>query len=511
MTTARQPHRSLRRLLIEGHGRPLAALLLALLLVLQLGTQLPPAWGAHMPTRLSAGLNTIGAPLVAVRYWLFDSYQKVLPRHARSQPVTVVAIDEKSLKQLGQWPWPRDHLADLLYTIARYQPAVVGLDTYMPEADQTSPDRVADRLPPYLQDLAGRLRALPSNDVRLAQALHQVPSVLGAAGFDFKAYTTTEGMRSAPMQITGGDPVPYVRQYPQVLASLPQLQAASWGQALLSVNSESGGVHRVALVSAVGKVLVPGLPMELFRIATGSDAISVAADQHGVRSVQVADLDVPTQSNGDIYLHYAHLADGLGRYVSAIDVLQGQTDASMFKGKLVLIGLTGSGLNDMRYTPLQEMVPGIEIQAQTVEALFDRDFLLRPWWFRWLELAVTLVLGATLLWYVPRTDNGLARAIRLSPPRAILAIGLLAVVTYGGGLALFGFGGWLIDTSPVVIGTLAVLASLVGSSMLASLADARVKLTGLVASGLALGACANATLCCTPRCTALARQITDCP
>jgi hypothetical protein len=205
----------------------------------------------------------------------------------------------------------------------------------------------------------------------LAQALAAMPTVLGAAGFDFRAYTTSSGMRSVPLRVMGDDPRPFVRHYPQVLASLPQLQAAASGQALLSVDAHSGGVRRIAMIATVGEQLVPGLALEMFRVGTGDDAIRVTSNAHGVASVRVAELDVPTQSNGDIYLHFARQADGMARYVSAVDVMQGRVDTAMLAGKLVLLGLTGSGLNDMRYTALQELVPGIEIQAQVMEALYD--------------------------------------------------------------------------------------------------------------------------------------------
>lgn len=477
----------LRRLLIGGRGRPMAALLLALLLLLQLASQLPSSWLQQVPPQLAAGLAIAGAPLAEGRDWLFDSFQKLLPRQALSQPVTIVAIDEKSLRQVGQWPWPRDRLAALIGSIQHRQPAVLGLDIYMPEADQSSPDLLAARLPASQHALADQLRSLPGNDRLLAQALAAMPTVLGAAGFDFRAYTTSSGMRSVPLRVMGDDPRPFVRHYPQVLASLPQLQAAASGQALLSVDAHSGGVRRIAMIATVGEQLVPGLALEMFRVGTGDDAIRVTSNAHGVASVRVAELDVPTQSNGDIYLHFARQADGMARYVSAVDVMQGRVDTAMLAGKLVLLGLTGSGLNDMRYTALQELVPGIEIQAQVMEALYDGSFLQRPWWFLWAELAAGLLLGINLLWHIPRGDSGPARWLRQQPQRAVwLSLGL-ALLAYALGLALFHYRGLLLDVSAIVIELLLLLAVLLGSSILASLSDARIKLAGLVESGLALG------------------------
>ncbi len=97
---------------------------------------------------------------------------------------TIVEIDDKTLAEIGQWPWPRNRLADLIDAIAAQKPAAIGLDIYMPEPDQTSPDKVADNLPATAADLAARLRALPSHEAILAQSLRAAPSILGAAAFD---------------------------------------------------------------------------------------------------------------------------------------------------------------------------------------------------------------------------------------------------------------------------------------------------------------------------------------
>ncbi|MEQ6290294.1 CHASE2 domain-containing protein [Vogesella sp. GCM10023246] len=477
----------LRRWLIGSRGQPVAALLLVTLLLLQLGTDLPVSWQQRLPAPLLQAIAVLGSPLSAARGWLFDSYQTLLPRQPHSQPVTIVAIDEKSLKLLGQWPWPRDRLAALVRSINAGQPAALGLDIYMPEADQSSPAQLAARLPAQYQALGSALRALPSNDVLLAQALQQGPAVLGAAGFDYPAYTTSEGMRSVPLQRQGADPRPYVRHYPHVLASLPQLQAAGQGQALLSLEAQSGGVRRLSLLASVGEQLVPSMALEMFRVGSGASRISVHTGPHGVAALQVADLTVPTLGNGEIYLHYARLSTGMQRYVSAVDVLQGRVDAAMLRGKLVLIGLTGSGLNDMRYTALQELVPGTEIQAQLMEALFDGDFLQRPWWFIWAELALAWLLGSLLLWHLPREDHALVRQIKLRPQRAFVLIVLLTLLLAGSGLVLFHVAGLLFDAVSVSIAFALVMSTLIISNMIASLADARVKLASLVESGIAQG------------------------
>jgi adenylate cyclase len=164
--------------------------------------------------------------------------------------------------------------------------------------------------------------------------------------------------------------------------------------------------------------------MEMFRLATGSSAIDVFADSSGVQAVGVADVLVPTQPGGDIWLHFASIRSTLGRYVSARDILQRKVDPERIRNKLVLIGLTGAGVTDMRTTALGELVPGIEIQAQVIETIFEGRFLRRPTWLKWAESAFIMAFGLLIIWYVPRKDSRFAGFIR-AVPKGTAVVGLL--------------------------------------------------------------------------------------
>ena len=456
----------LKALFVAGKGRPVAVLILlwALSASLLSEAELSPAWSDSWPGKVA---DMVARPFKTGRQLLFDGYQRTFPRQPQSQPVTVVAIDEKSLAEIGQWPWPRNRLAALLDAIGQAGPAVVGLDMFMPEADQTSPARVAANLPREQATLARALARLPNHETHLAAALRRTPSVLGAAGFDFPSHSTTSGLRVTPLAIQGEDPLPWLRNYPYVLASLPELQAAAHGQALLTVSRLDGGVvRRVPLVLAVNQQPVPGLAMEMLRVASGSSAVEVEVGQLGFEAVQVADLRVPVQENGDVWLHFARSQTSAARYLSAADVLSGNFDPERLNGKLVLLGLTGSGLSDMRSTPLGELVPGVEIQAQLMESLFDGRFILRPWWLKWLETALLLVVGSVMIWAIPRTDGRVAAALQKTPRAASWWVIGLNVLIVSVGYLLFYTRGLMFDSASTFIGLSSVLGSLVSSALI---------------------------------------------
>ncbi|MFP3553697.1 CHASE2 domain-containing protein [Paraburkholderia sp. SIMBA_049] len=452
------------KLMRAGQGRPVALAVLLGLSLLNLYSESPGV--IPRPALFDKLDDMVPDTFGTARQLLFDHYQRRFPRIPASQPVTIVAIDDRTLAAVGQWPWPRNRLANLVDAIAAQKPLAIGLDIYMPEADQTSPDKVADNLPDSAAALAAGLRALPRHETTLANALRAAPSVLGAAAVDHPAFDTSTDLRSAPILVHGVDPLNRVKRYTYVLASLPELQAAAHGQAMLNVALEQGTVRRIPLILGLGDKLVPCMPIEMLRVVTGSAAVDVYADTTGMQSVGVADVQVPTQPDGDIWLHFASIRSTQHRYVSARDVLQGQVDPERFHNKLVLVGLTGTGNTDMRTTALGELVPGIEIQAQIIETIFDGRFLRRPVWLKWAETIFVLAFGILIIWYLPHTDSRLAAFVR-AVPKASAVLGLLLnLLLLASCLLLFKYSGLLVDAASIFIILSAVMGCFFSTALL---------------------------------------------
>ncbi|MGT2473363.1 CHASE2 domain-containing protein [Paraburkholderia terrae] len=452
------------KLMRAGQGRPVALAVLLGLSLLNLYSESPGV--IPRPALFDKLDDMVPDTFGTARQLLFDHYQRRFPRIPASQPVTIVAIDDRTLAVVGQWPWPRNRLANLVDAIAAQKPLAIGLDIYMPEADQTSPDKVADNLPNSAAALAAGLRALPRHETTLANALRAAPSILGAAAVDHPAFDTSTDLRSAPILVHGVDPLNRVKRYTYVLASLPELQAAAHGQAMLNVALEQGTVRRIPLILGLGDKLVPCMPIEMLRVVTGSAAVNVYADTTGMQSVGVADVQVPTQPDGDIWLHFASIRSTQHRYVSARDVLQGQVDPERFHNKLVLVGLTGTGNTDMRTTALGELVPGIEIQAQIIETIFDGRFLRRPVWLKWAETIFVLAFGILIIWYLPHTDSRLAAFVR-AVPKASAVLGLLLnLLLLASCLLLFKYSGLLVDAASIFIILSAVMGCFFSTALL---------------------------------------------
>jgi serine phosphatase RsbU (regulator of sigma subunit)/CHASE2 domain-containing sensor protein len=323
----------------------------------------------------------------------FDAYQRMFPRERRSAPATIVEIDERSLAALGQWPWPRTQVAQLVEYIAALEPAAIGFDLLFPESDRFSPSAVAHLVPDLPTDLAARLQAVPGNDARLARAMGAARVVVAVAGLEAPDARFPAPPASAPVLVRGA-PAPSLRQFAGHLANVPAIDQAAAGRGLISADAGDRIVRRVPLLASVEGVLVPALSLEMWRVASGAPGFTVSPSAGGLHRVSFADAHVPMQRDGAVWLRYSR--HDPGRFVSAADVLERRVDPELLRGRLVLIGVTGVGLLDYKVTPLGEQVPGVELHAQLIEQVFDGAYLMRPAWALWVELTI-LALGTALL------------------------------------------------------------------------------------------------------------------
>lgn len=396
---------------------------------------------------LFAGIGFMAAQsndgfITVPRNFLFDSYQQLIPRQRQSAPVTIVAIDEESLAALGQWPWPRDRIAALMQAIGGHKPAAIGVDILFVEPDQHSPGAAqwSKDAPPAVRNW---LNSRKPNDTQLAEALSGLPLALGMAGVET---STPKGPLTLVTQ--DGETLPdTLRAYAGLLRSLPQIDAAAAGHGVLSADPDADSIiRRTPLLVRLQDTLVPSLEVEMLRLAVGANWVTLAADAAGARTIGIGDLPIPVQRDATLWVHYGpHDSD---RFVSAASVLNGTVDPAMLASKFVLIGVTGLGLVDQQPTPLGARMAGVEIRAQILEAIFDNDLLLRPFWAGWAEAGLTFLFCGFLSLTVP-----VARP-RWTPALWLAGSGALAAA----GLAAFAWRGLLLDVAtPGIFGSVVFL------------------------------------------------------
>lgn len=386
----------------------------------------PSRWLGLVVAAVVAAIALVGSPAQRkLQLAGFDIYQTVAPRKVQSQPAVIVAIDEKTLSEQGQWPWPRTSLARLIEAIAAAAPAVIGVDLLLTEPDRLSPGAIALSLPASEALTRERLLALPSNDAVLAQAIARAPVVLGIAGMP---QVTAFSLRAPPFRMMGGELLSPLSSFAGVLTSLDLIDKAAQGRGLLSADFEGAVVRRMPLLASVAGTPTPGLALEMLRVATDTPAIALSIDQGAAARVAVRGYAYPVAADGQAWIHFSKRDPG--RFVSAADVLSGRTERARLEGKLVLIGISGLGLLDYQTAATGERMPGVEMHAQLLEMMFDNTPLLRPRWIAALEWLVFGAGCALMIWLVPA----------IAPRRALgLGVAVIGVpVLCGWGLFLGG-------------------------------------------------------------------------
>jgi adenylate cyclase len=355
-------------------------------------------------------------PIEELRLRVFDFYQVIEPRVPMQRPAVIVDIDDVSLNRLGQWPWPRTRVADLISELAKLGALSIAFDIVFSEPDRVSPQMGAEIFRGLDEETRNKLRMLANNDELMAEAMKRAKVILGESG----SSSITQNSNTAPVPYgvatLGNDPRPFLLNFPGLLRNIPVLEKAAAGHGLFSIRPERDGiVRRVPVVMVAQNQIVPSFTFEVLRVATGSPTILIRSESSGLKGVRIPGFELPTDSHGQIWLHFARHDHAL--YLSAIDVLEGRVPREKISGKLVFVGTSAIGLSDLKTTPTEPAMPGVEVHAQVLESILTNSILTLPNYALSLELVVATVMGLVAIALVPFLG-----------PRYLLAFGAVFVV-----------------------------------------------------------------------------------
>lgn len=393
-------------------------------------------------------------PVQELRVRTFDMFQLIDPRAKTARPVAIVDIDDRSLAKLGQWPWPRTTIADMITSLTDLGAVAIGFDMVFAEADRLNPDLVAGQMR-YLDEMTrAKLRELPTNDQILGEAIKRSRVVLGETG---QTIVTSEVDKSLPftgVATLGEDGAErFLFQFPGLLRNVPVIEKVAAGRGLFTIRTERDGlIRRVPMIMRAQGVMMPSLSLEILRVVTGTPTLLVRTDKVGIRAIRLKGLEIPTDENGQLWVHYARQDPSL--YVSAADVLDGSVSPSRISGKLVLVGTSAVGLNDIKTTPVSSTMPGVEVHAQVLESVLSRAAISRPNYALGVELITALIIGLLVIIFTPN----------LGPVRLVLAGALFAAVLVGVSWFFYAQYRFLIDFTYPLMSTTAIYLALIFAS-----------------------------------------------
>lgn len=359
--------------------------------------------------------------------------------------IVIIDIDEKSLKEVGRWPWPRSELAKLINQLFdTYQIEVLGMDMVFAEPDDSSGLKKLEELAggPLKQnsaflDTLNKLKPTLDYDDLFAKSLKSHQVVLGYI------FTTAQG---GMQDIESGQLPPPTFSAADVksssfslgyiqgngfAANLPKFQnnAKATGH-FNAVPDPDGIVRKAPMLYGYKNALYESLSLAVARIALGVPHVELGINREGGHSsldyLRLGDRIIPVDPFIQTLVPYRGNWGNCFTYLSATDVLHNRIDnPNRLKHAIVLLGTTAQGLMDLRATPLQNIYPGVEIHANLISAMLDSRFMSHLPYENAAELLFILVIGLIMISLIPLFSPLVATAGTLGLSGVVIGLNLL--------------------------------------------------------------------------------------
>ncbi|MBI4125758.1 MAG: adenylate/guanylate cyclase domain-containing protein [Deltaproteobacteria bacterium] len=349
------------------------------------------------------------------------------PRH----PIALAVIDEKSLNQMGRWPWPRSQMGRLVEKLNDLEAKAAGFDITFSEVSAEDP-----LFAQALQKAAGK--------TVLGFFFYPSPEEVAEAVLNPKeAQENEQSIHPSALSFSSKQMETSGRKVFGVQANVPLIAQAVGRahQGFFNVFPDEDGVIRSApLVLYYRGEAYPSLALQMAGLVTGFSPIPIYDEEGRLKGLSLGKQRIPLQENGELWINYSG-APRTFEHISAVDILQNKIEPNRLKNKIVLAGATAIGIYDMRVTPFSAAAPGVEIQATVLENILSGDFVRFDADSHLASLGLVLLIGLLLGLLLPR--------LRALPSALFFAASLL--ILWLAGYLLFLKGGWVL---PVVKPTL---------------------------------------------------------
>lgn len=390
---------------------------------------------------ISQPIGLFNLPLFnQIENFTYDTRLKHTAPYTIDTNIVILDIDEKSLSALGQWPWNRDTLANIVDNLFdHYKINTLGFDIIFAEGDvdssfKTFNDLAQGPLKSNRDFLKEYKKILPSldHDKIFSNSLKDRKTILGFAFIDEKNANKTALPKPVPVLPPELENKISLIQQKAFIGNLPQLQDNAFSGGFIdnpSIAYDSDGVfRRVPLLQRHNGKIYESLAFGLFRSAIGSPPIEIQAeasdeDEVFIDWVTVGDYQIPVDQETNILVPYRGYLKSFP-YISAVDVLNKSASITDLKDAIVIIGTSAAGLKDLRTTPLETGYPGVEVHANIVSGIIESRIKEQPSYTFALEFLLLLALGILLTFILPK----------LSPLYTTLATFFIIIILIAGNL-----------------------------------------------------------------------------
>ena len=344
---------------------------------------------------------------------------RFIDRGERSPGVETViaAIDEKSVTELGRWPWTRTKIAQLIDTLREYGTRSIGFDVVFAESDDNASLKELDALSEKIADMGlnepGLLKYIDeqkkqaNTDLILARSIERAGNVTMGYFFytseDEARHLTEEDIKKSEqyigdskyriVQMRGkADEYPMISAYAAAPNIKPLTDAAEISGYFNSFPDIDGTNRWFPLAIQFGENYYPPLSLALLQQYLGWPMVSLKMAEYGVEGIKMGGIEIPTDESGRVLINFLGPLKTFPIY-SITDIVNNRLDPSLFKDKIVLVGATATGIYDLRVTPFSTVYPGVGIHATVIDNILHQNFIRRPGWTALIDVFVMIVLG----------------------------------------------------------------------------------------------------------------------
>ena len=339
----------------------------------------------------------------SLRNTSFDLFQNISPRESLAQNnVLILDIDEKSLTDLGQWPWSRSVLAKLVDKT--YLAAALGFDIVFAESDRTGAEELI-KLYRENNTLVDALQKVPNNDNLFASSIENHGTVVLGA-IPSNTLKNKFAMKFGLIE-QGDDPRKFLNNFTGVQTNLNLLDESASGIGSMSIGDNDSIIRRLPLFENIDGSLIPSLSLELLRVAIGASTYQIKSsnasgenafgEETGINHVKLGNLIIPTNEDGSLWIHYPKESV---KSLSISEVFNSNYSREFFEGKILIVGTSAPGLFDLRSTPLEDNIPGVSIIADLTDQILSGQFLQRPDWIFGLEVISGMILALLITFFI---------------------------------------------------------------------------------------------------------------
>lgn len=357
-------------------------------------------------------------PLVLLENVIKDTMFVIRGDIKADDRVAIIDIDEKSLKHLGQWPWSRNILAKVLENLTNAKVAAIGMDVLFAEEDISSPNKVLEKLDLNISS------NVPDFDQIFADSIKNSPTVTGFI-FSMKndGVKPEKDPRTQAVIVEKNRPKEsFLPIAYRPILNTDKIEKSSYSSGFLNnVPGFDGVVRSVPSVINYDGVLYPSLSIELLRLVLGIKKIIVQYQSSGVESIILGKVKIPTDIYGHIRVNFTGHSPSYP-YISAVDIYNNTFKKEQLEGKIVLLGTSSAGLYDLRSSPFDVIIPGVEVHAHLIDNIINNNFVSQPQWSLTIDYIAIILIAiiAFLSLLVHRVFVSIASAFTL----LLLVLGL---------------------------------------------------------------------------------------